>query len=623
MTIALDSPRPSYQVDPDYVAAMAAFHRGNWPQAIQLLETLKQRYPGTASIADTLEDASFKAHLDATTRVRAKRWAVNWRPLAARVTLFLALAAILWGGYVAVARGLSPLLGEAAARRTQQRLLAEGQAFLTENELDLAEARFNELLGLVPDHVEAQAGLAQVAVERELLALYNQAVSAEQSRSYEQALQIYSELQTRRAHYADVSQRISRIRRWQEVDRLLDEAATLQAMLLYKLAAERFAQARSLDLEYRSKEVVAGLVAAYLELALEIIEADPPQPERLPEAVDYLDQALTLETRNSVALEERRFARLYLEGKQYAAQGNFHFAVSRYQTLFDTRPAYLGGQMPQLLYDAYVGSGDQYRAAGDCTLAYDHYSRAVRQPVDDTTVARARMTEVAACLTPTPTPSNTPLPTEPPPPSATPTPTATPQPLLMFRGKIVFKADHPDYPDETTVWVMNPDGSNRQYLGTGDDYEDQIEALRYAETFSPDKLLRVYVTDTDGRAQVFIDYSQHPQFKSIGNKALTRMTGIAYDPVWAPNGGSIAYVTQENESDDIWLMDADGNHQRALMRNDWEWDKHPSWSPDSTLIVFWSNRNGLKQVFVMDTNGKVLRNLSSVGWDEYDPIWVK
>jgi TolB protein len=101
------------------------------------------------------------------------------------------------------------------------------------------------------------------------------------------------------------------------------------------------------------------------------------------------------------------------------------------------------------------------------------------------------------------------------------------------------------------------------------------------------------------------------------------MTGMAYDPVWSPDGGSIAYVTQENESDDIWLMNADGSKQRSLMRNDWEWDKHPSWSPDSTLIAFFSNRNGLKQIYVMDTNGKVLRNLSSVGWDEYDPIWIK
>ncbi len=60
-----------------------------------------------------------------------------------------------------------------------------------------------------------------------------------------------------------------------------------------------------------------------------------------------------------------------------------------------------------------------------------------------------------------------------------------------------------------------------------------------------------------------------------------------------------------------------------LMRNDWEWDKHPSWSPDSTRIVFWSNRWGAKQIFTMDANGQRVRNISNVPWDEYEPIWIR
>jgi TolB protein len=59
------------------------------------------------------------------------------------------------------------------------------------------------------------------------------------------------------------------------------------------------------------------------------------------------------------------------------------------------------------------------------------------------------------------------------------------------------------------------------------------------------------------------------------------------------------------------------------MRNNWEWDKHPSWSPDSQRIVFFSNREGNRQLFVIDQNGRNPTNISSVPWDEYDPIWVK
>ena len=85
----------------------------------------------------------------------------------------------------------------------------------------------------------------------------------------------------------------------------------------------------------------------------------------------------------------------------------------------------------------------------------------------------------------------------------------------------------------------------------------------------------------------------------------------------------IAFVTQENESDDVWLVRPDSTGQKALMRNDWEWDKHPTWSPDSSRIAFWSNREGTKGIFVMDVNGQAVRNISNKPWDEYDPIWIR
>ena len=104
---------------------------------------------------------------------------------------------------------------------------------------------------------------------------------------------------------------------------------------------------------------------------------------------------------------------------------------------------------------------------------------------------------------------------------------------------------------------------------------------------------------------------------------MTRLTGMAYDPVWAPDGSWIAFVRNENESDDIWVIRPDSSEQKALMRNDWEWDKHPSWSPDSQRIAFFSNRDGVTQIYVMDASGQNVTNISNVPWPEYDPIWVK
>ena len=104
---------------------------------------------------------------------------------------------------------------------------------------------------------------------------------------------------------------------------------------------------------------------------------------------------------------------------------------------------------------------------------------------------------------------------------------------------------------------------------------------------------------------------------------ISRLGGTCYDPAWSPDGGTIAFVSNETGSDDIWVVRPDGSGQRNLTENHWEWDKHPSWSPDSTRIAFWSNRNGVKQIWIMDADGRNARNISNTEWEEYDPVWVK
>ncbi len=62
-------------------------------------------------------------------------------------------------------------------------------------------------------------------------------------------------------------------------------------------------------------------------------------------------------------------------------------AVTTLQPVYNERPDYLGGLVPPLLYDAYIGRGDAYNEADDCTLAYEQYRQALTLPVADTTAA--------------------------------------------------------------------------------------------------------------------------------------------------------------------------------------------------------------------------------------------
>ena len=76
-----------------------------------------------------------------------------------------------------------------------------------------------------------------------------------------------------------------------------------------------------------------------------------------------------------------------------------------------------------------------------------------------------------------------------------------------------------------------------------------------------------------------------------GGKANRLTSGQAFDaqPKWSPDGKTIAYVSDRNGSDNIWLMDADGGHQRMLTREEQRQFVSPTWTPDGKFVVVSKN----------------------------------
>ena len=104
---------------------------------------------------------------------------------------------------------------------------------------------------------------------------------------------------------------------------------------------------------------------------------------------------------------------------------------------------------------------------------------------------------------------------------------------------------------------------------------------------------------------------------------LTKLTGSSSDPVWSPDGGHVAFASQESGSEDVWVISADGSNPHNLTSKFKQPDRHPSWSPDGSQIAFWSSRSGGKQVYVMGADGRSAQNISNTTWDEYDPVWIR
>jgi tetratricopeptide (TPR) repeat protein len=606
--------------DPQFQEAATHFHMGQWEKAIRILDTLQARYPGDARIGQMLQDAKFKAQLEASTNIKEKRWIIPWRPIVGRAAIITTILLLVVVGFWIIRSQLMPMLADAQLQRQQIQLLNQAQAALASGDFDTAESRFNDMLALTPDRQEARAGLGEVQRQRELSARYNEAVAADLAGNHELALAMYSDLQVKAPGYRDVNNRILKIRHVQELDELMVQARKLHQLGFDVEATAALLQIQTMDVNYQRDEVANLLYSLNYRQGARILEQNPPKPSEVAIALDFFNSALKQRPNSAEAITQARLAVNFMRGKEAFDKQSWLEAVNMLRSVVAERPDYLGNSTVSMLFIAFMGAGDDYLGREDLLNAYEMYSQACQLPIPDPTSACAKASTIIPLLTPTPTPTITPTP-GPTPPPATPTPTSTPRPLQMFRNRIVFKSDNPELPG---VYVIDPDGSNREYLGNFEQYQTVFTELRESERYSPDGSYRVSTASVDGEAQIILHLPVTSQFGQLPPKPLTRFSsGMAYDPVWSPDGAWIAFVTTENESDDIWKTRPDSSEQVSLMRNNWEWDKHPSWSPDSQRIVFFSNRDGNRQLFITDQNGRNPTNISRVPWDEYDPIWVK
>ena len=91
----------------------------------------------------------------------------------------------------------------------------------------------------------------------------------------------------------------------------------------------------------------------------------------------------------------------------------------------------------------------------------------------------------------------------------------------------------------------------------------------------------------------------------------------------------IAFQSDRDRNDEIYVMDNDGGNQRNLTNNPAD-DRFPSWSADGTRIVFMSDRDGHVpkggvlpnfEIYVMDADGGNQQNLTNDPSHDISPAW--
>ena len=119
----------------------------------------------------------------------------------------------------------------------------------------------------------------------------------------------------------------------------------------------------------------------------------------------------------------------------------------------------------------------------------------------------------------------------------------------------------------------------------------------------------IYLMNTDGTNQI----------------NLTNSPASDWYPDWSPDGEKIifgSYSDPNNPHDeDIWVINADGSDRKRLTDTPSGWSDFAAWSPDGTKIAFCSDRDGTQDIYIMNADGSGITRVTNDPEPDYYPDW--
>ena len=169
-----------------------------------------------------------------------------------------------------------------------------------------------------------------------------------------------------------------------------------------------------------------------------------------------------------------------------------------------------------------------------------------------------------------------------------------------------------------TIYVMNADGTGQAKL---------VDDWSLSLSWSPDgnKIAyhnfsgEIYVVDADGTNRTLIAQSE-------GSMRIMPLNAVS----WSPDGSKIAFEADSfhdmsnDEGDfsfDIYVIDADGTNMINITDSTERDDINPLWAPIGLKILFISRDGSFSDIYIMDADGENRTNVTNKAGLYESPAW--
>ncbi|HEX2906621.1 MAG TPA: hypothetical protein VHO69_07170, partial [Phototrophicaceae bacterium] len=187
--------------------------------------------------------------------------------------------------------------------------------------------------------------------------------------------------------------------------------------------------------------------------------------------------------------------------------------------------------------------------------------------------------------------------------------------LVFFAGTFLVAAQPPAPPSaagkDVLAYVSDADGDYEVYTLEMGSSPRQLTTNAISDWYpdwSPDGRQLAFGSGVDGAdyeiVVVDVNCAQLPGGCAAAAKQLTDNDVNDIDPVWSPDGGQLAYVSDEAGIEDIYLMNASGGLGKPIIDNTVA-DKDPAWIPDGTGMVFSEKSTTDQDIVLIDFAGEV------------------